>query len=119
MAFIGRNSKEIRYPEIKTTAELLKKKYKKVGAIGFCYGKCCIFFLCGDMKEGKNWIDRTVIPFSPCSESTPREEEKEEPLSPHLSKVPSHRQEESTSNHSFPHQQAAGPSSASAQKATT
>ena len=39
MAFIGRNNKDIRWPEIKNTAQTLRKQYKKVGAIGFCYGE--------------------------------------------------------------------------------
>jgi dienelactone hydrolase len=38
MAFLGRNSKEIRWPEIKQHAQTLKSQYKKVAAIGFCYG---------------------------------------------------------------------------------
>ncbi|KAG9866686.1 alpha/beta-hydrolase, partial [Aureobasidium melanogenum] len=37
MAFIGRNSKEIRFPEITANAKELKSNYKKVAAIGFCY----------------------------------------------------------------------------------
>ncbi|KAF1353475.1 dienelactone hydrolase [Delphinella strobiligena] len=45
MAFIGRNSKEIRFPEIKAVAQDLKKNYKKVGAIGFCYGGWAVFQL--------------------------------------------------------------------------
>lgn len=40
MAFLGRNSKDVRYPEIKAFTEALRKQYKKIGAIGFCYGKC-------------------------------------------------------------------------------
>lgn len=43
MAFIGRNSKEIRWPEIKSAAQTLRKDYKKVGAIGFCYGEFLTF----------------------------------------------------------------------------
>lgn len=38
MAFIGRNNKDIRYPEMVKVAEELKKNHKKIGAIGFCYG---------------------------------------------------------------------------------
>lgn len=47
MEFIGRNSKEIRFPEIKANAIALKKElgFKKVGAIGFCYGGWAVFQL--------------------------------------------------------------------------
>ncbi|THW17965.1 alpha/beta-hydrolase [Aureobasidium pullulans] len=47
MAFIGRNSKEIRYPEILANAKELKSQYKKVGAIGFCYGAWAVLRLAG------------------------------------------------------------------------
>ena len=47
MAFIGRNSKEKRFPEISEFAKALKKEhgFKKVGAIGFCYGGWAVFQL--------------------------------------------------------------------------
>lgn len=45
MAFIGRNAKDKRFPEIKAAAEALKKDHKKVGAIGFCWGKSSFLFL--------------------------------------------------------------------------
>lgn len=47
MAFLGRHSKEIRYPEILAAATALKKEhgFKKVGAIGFCYGGWAVFQL--------------------------------------------------------------------------
>lgn len=38
MEFIGRNNKEIRWPEMKACAQELKKKYAKVASMGFCYG---------------------------------------------------------------------------------
>lgn len=38
MAFLGRNGKDVRFPTIAAVAKDLKKEYKKVGAIGFCYG---------------------------------------------------------------------------------
>lgn len=38
MAFIGRHSKDKRYPEIKAVAQALKAEYPKVGATGYCYG---------------------------------------------------------------------------------
>lgn len=47
MGFLGRHSKEIRYPEISAAAIALKKEkgFKKVGAIGFCYGGWAVFQL--------------------------------------------------------------------------
>jgi dienelactone hydrolase len=48
MAFIGRNSKEIRWPEIKDCAQELKKQYSKVAAMGFCYGGWACFKLAAD-----------------------------------------------------------------------
>ncbi len=47
MAFIGRNSKEIRWPEIQSAAQGLKSEhgFKKLGAIGFCYGGWAVFQL--------------------------------------------------------------------------
>lgn len=46
-AFMGRNSKEIRYPEISACASALKSEhnFKKVGAVGFCYGGWAVFKL--------------------------------------------------------------------------
>jgi dienelactone hydrolase len=37
-AFLGRNSKDIRFPEIKLVAQALKSRYPKVVGIGYCYG---------------------------------------------------------------------------------
>jgi dienelactone hydrolase len=47
MAFLGKNSKEIRFPEIKAGATALKNElgFKKIGAIGFCYGGWAVFQL--------------------------------------------------------------------------
>lgn len=47
-AFIGRNNKDLRYPEIKAAAQALKSEYPKVGAIGYCYGGWAIFRLSAD-----------------------------------------------------------------------
>ncbi|KAF2127138.1 alpha/beta-hydrolase [Dothidotthia symphoricarpi CBS 119687] len=47
-AFIGRNSREIRWPEIKAAAQALKAQYSKVGAIGFCYGGWAAYQLGAD-----------------------------------------------------------------------
>ncbi|KIW94542.1 uncharacterized protein Z519_04518 [Cladophialophora bantiana CBS 173.52] len=45
VGFLNRNSREIREPEIFECARLLRAKYKKVGAIGFCYGGWACFRL--------------------------------------------------------------------------
>jgi dienelactone hydrolase len=37
-AFLSRNSKDIRFPEIKLVAQALKSQYGKVVGIGYCYG---------------------------------------------------------------------------------
>ncbi|KAF5010617.1 hypothetical protein FDECE_3219 [Fusarium decemcellulare] len=47
-AFLGRNTKEIRWPEIKAAAQTLKAQYSKVAAIGFCYGGWACFQLAAD-----------------------------------------------------------------------
>ncbi|GAB7354854.1 hypothetical protein MBLNU459_g5230t1 [Dothideomycetes sp. NU459] len=54
MAFIGRNNKEIRGPSIFAVAKELKKEYKKIGAIGFCYGGWAVFQL---GAKGNNLVD--------------------------------------------------------------
>lgn len=43
--FIGRNSREIREPEIFACAKSLKAEGKKVAAVGFCYGGWAVFRL--------------------------------------------------------------------------
>jgi len=47
MAFIGRNSKEKRFPEMTACAKALKQEhgFKKLGVIGFCYGGWAVFQL--------------------------------------------------------------------------
>ncbi|EMD96487.1 hypothetical protein COCC4DRAFT_177710 [Bipolaris maydis ATCC 48331] len=47
-AFLGRHSKQARWPEIKEHAQTLKSQYKKVAAIGFCYGGWAAFKLAAD-----------------------------------------------------------------------
>lgn len=54
MAFIGRNGKEQRQPEIFAAAKELRSKYKKVGAIGYCYGGWACFRLAA---KGQNLLD--------------------------------------------------------------
>ncbi|PVI00604.1 alpha/beta-hydrolase [Periconia macrospinosa] len=48
MAFIGRNSKDLRFPEIKKFSQALKAEYPKVGAIGYCWGAWAAFRLGAD-----------------------------------------------------------------------
>ena len=55
---IGRNSKEIRFPEIEACAKELKSTHKKVGAIGYCYGGWACFQLGG---KGKNLVDAISV----------------------------------------------------------
>lgn len=75
--FIGRNSKDIRFPEIESCAKSLRQEhgFKKLGAIGFCFGGWAVFQLgakgrvsqstgchhrlCAwtDMALGKNLVD--------------------------------------------------------------
>ncbi len=58
MEFIGRNSKDIRYPEIMACAKEIKTQgYSKLGAIGFCYGGWAVFRLAG---KGVNLLDCVI-----------------------------------------------------------
>lgn len=43
--FLKRNSRDIREPEIFETARVLRAKYKKFGAVGFCNGGWAVFRL--------------------------------------------------------------------------
>lgn len=45
LAFTSRNSKEIRRPELISFATALKSQYKRVGAVGFCWGGWAVFEL--------------------------------------------------------------------------
>ncbi|KAL6703000.1 hypothetical protein ACN47E_010276 [Coniothyrium glycines] len=47
-AFGERHRKEVRWPAIKAAAQTLKSQYKKVVAIGFCYGGWACFKLAAD-----------------------------------------------------------------------
>jgi dienelactone hydrolase len=47
-AFLARNSKDIRFPEIKSVARALKSQYPKVVGIGYCYGGWAHFQLGAD-----------------------------------------------------------------------
>ena len=52
--FLKRNSKAVRTPEILECAKLLRSKYKRTGAIGFCFGGWGVFRLGG---KGNNLVD--------------------------------------------------------------
>lgn len=54
MGFLKKNSKDIRQPEIFAAAKELRSQYKKVGAIGFCYGGWAVFRL---GAKGTNLVD--------------------------------------------------------------
>ena len=43
--FMKKNARDIREPEIFECARALRAKYKKVGAVGFCYGGWAVFRL--------------------------------------------------------------------------
>ncbi|KAI0378167.1 dienelactone hydrolase family protein [Hypomontagnella monticulosa] len=45
VGFRTRQAREVREPEIFAAAKLLREKYKKVGAIGYCYGGWAVFRL--------------------------------------------------------------------------
>ena len=44
-SFVAKNSREIREPEIFDCARALREKYKKIGAVGFCFGGWAVFRL--------------------------------------------------------------------------
>ena len=54
-AFLARNSKEIRRPEIFACAKTLRSQYQKVGVIGFCWGGWAVFQL--GAKENNVLVD--------------------------------------------------------------
>ncbi|KAJ5779262.1 Alpha/Beta hydrolase protein [Penicillium paradoxum] len=43
--FMGRNSKKIREPEIVKCAQSLRSRYRRTGAVGFCFGGWAVFRL--------------------------------------------------------------------------
>jgi dienelactone hydrolase len=75
MAFIGRHGKDTRWPAIKEHAQTLKSQYKKVVAIGYCYGAWACFKLGADPQlidaismahpslVEKSEIDATKVPI--------------------------------------------------------
>ncbi|KAB5530517.1 Alpha/Beta hydrolase protein [Coniochaeta sp. 2T2.1] len=44
-AFMERNSKSVRLPEIAAFARFLRTKHQRIGAVGFCYGGWAVFQL--------------------------------------------------------------------------
>jgi len=50
--FMGRNTKEIREPEIFSCARALRSQYKRVGVIGFCFGGWAVFRLGAKGNDG-------------------------------------------------------------------
>lgn len=50
-AFLKRNSKDVRGPEIIRFAESLKSSYSRIGAIGYCYGGWAVFHLGSNSKS--------------------------------------------------------------------
>lgn len=57
--FLARNSKEIRKPEIMECAKILRAKYHKVGAIGYCWGGWGVFQL--GARENGGLVDCVSI----------------------------------------------------------
>ena len=57
-AFIGRHSKEARYPECEAVVKEMKKTHTKIGTVGYCWGAWACFQLGG---KGKNLIDCTSV----------------------------------------------------------
>ena len=59
---VGKNGKEVRWPEIEACAKALKGElgFKKVGAMGYCYGGWAVFKL-GDKSECKAYMVTMAI----------------------------------------------------------
>lgn len=53
-AFIGRNSKETREPEIVKCVQALRERHQHIGAVGFCFGGWGVFRL---GAKGRNLVD--------------------------------------------------------------
>lgn len=52
--FVAKNTRTIREPEIFACARKLRAEYKKVGAIGFCFGGWAVFRI---GAKGNNFVD--------------------------------------------------------------
>lgn len=59
-AFLERNSREVREPELFECARVLRQTYKKVGAAGFCYGGWACFRL-GAKEHQPPLVDCIVV----------------------------------------------------------
>lgn len=57
--FIGRNSKEVRTPEMIECARELRSRHRRTGAIGFCFGGWAVFRLgaARDDRDGSLLVD--------------------------------------------------------------
>lgn len=56
--FIGKNSREIREPEMVAFIKKLRADgFEKVGAIGYCFGGWAVFRLAGMESDGKRLVD--------------------------------------------------------------
>ncbi|KAL0071424.1 hypothetical protein AAF712_001281 [Marasmius tenuissimus] len=58
-AYVGRNQRHIREPEIFESARRLRGEYEKLGAIGYCFGGWAVFRLgaADNIVEGKPLVD--------------------------------------------------------------
>ena len=66
--FLARHSKDLRFPEIETYVKSLKQEhgFKKVGAIGFCWGGWAVFQLGAKgtatrQTANVNYMDRLTL----------------------------------------------------------
>ncbi|KAG9229506.1 dienelactone hydrolase family protein [Amylocarpus encephaloides] len=55
--FLARNSREIREPEIFACAKALRGQFKKVGAVGFCYGGWAVLRLAAKEHDGAPLVE--------------------------------------------------------------
>ena len=56
-AFISRNTKQIRTPEITAFAQTLRSRHAKLGAVGFCFGGWAVFHLGTKSHPGPPLVD--------------------------------------------------------------
>ncbi|KAH7038962.1 putative endo-1,3-1,4-beta-D-glucanase [Macrophomina phaseolina] len=56
-AFIARNSKTVREPEIFGCARALRSRHRRVGAVGFCYGGWGVFRLGAKRDQEQKLVD--------------------------------------------------------------
>lgn len=58
MGFIGRHSKDKRYPECEAVVKEMKQSHSKIGCVGYCWGAWACFQL---GAKGKNLIDAVSV----------------------------------------------------------